>query len=227
MAEKNTLGLAGDLDDVEMIEAVESCFDIKIENEEAEILYNVGGLYDLVIEKLGPPAQPSACFSAYVFYALRCYFRDRYPEKRIAPDVLLRDLTNKRHNEDLWAAIEAGTHLKLPNLTYGCGYWLSWLIVVVSCILLLAADDKRVGGWMLVAGAAGVLAFRFDHGIIPFSKRKTLKSLVHSALTHNFGSLKNRLGGYRKKEAWDTLLLILEEQTAIAPSSINRETVFF
>ena len=48
----NTIDLGDDLDDVEMLMAIEETFGIKIEDEEAEKLVTLGDLYDLVAKKL-------------------------------------------------------------------------------------------------------------------------------------------------------------------------------
>lgn len=48
----NTIDLGDDLDDVEMLMAIEETFGIKIEDKEAEKLVTVGDLYDLVTKKL-------------------------------------------------------------------------------------------------------------------------------------------------------------------------------
>lgn len=48
----NTINLGDDLDDIEMLMAIEETFGIKIEDEEAKKLVTVGDLYDLVKMKL-------------------------------------------------------------------------------------------------------------------------------------------------------------------------------
>ena len=48
----NTVDLGDDLDDVEMLEAFECVFGVSIEDHEAEQLYTVGQLYDLVRTKV-------------------------------------------------------------------------------------------------------------------------------------------------------------------------------
>ncbi|MCG7508333.1 hypothetical protein [Mesorhizobium retamae] len=49
----NSLGLWGDGDEIEMIEAVERAFAIRFENAEAEQLVTMGQLFDLVKSKIG------------------------------------------------------------------------------------------------------------------------------------------------------------------------------
>lgn len=50
----NTVDLGDDLDDVEMLEAIEKIFGIEIKDSEAEKLITMGDLYELVNEKLKP-----------------------------------------------------------------------------------------------------------------------------------------------------------------------------
>jgi len=50
----NTVDLGDDLDDVEMLEAIEKIFGIEIKDREAEKLITMGDLYELVNEKLKP-----------------------------------------------------------------------------------------------------------------------------------------------------------------------------
>ena len=47
----NTVGLHGDLDDVELLQEIEELFKIKISDEEAAEVVTVGQLYDLVKAK--------------------------------------------------------------------------------------------------------------------------------------------------------------------------------
>ncbi|AXI41264.1 DUF3153 domain-containing protein [Sulfitobacter sp. SK011] len=50
----NTINLGDDLDDVEMLMAIEEIFGIEIQDSEAEELTTMGDLYELVSEKLKP-----------------------------------------------------------------------------------------------------------------------------------------------------------------------------
>ena len=48
----NTVNLGDDLEDVEMLQAIEATYGIKIEDAEAEALRTVGQLYELIDSKL-------------------------------------------------------------------------------------------------------------------------------------------------------------------------------
>lgn len=54
---RDTIGLHGDLDDVELLEAVETAFALRITDAEAAALRDVGGLEDLIAARTGTAAE--------------------------------------------------------------------------------------------------------------------------------------------------------------------------
>jgi hypothetical protein len=71
----NTLGLVGDLDDVELVELVERAFDITFSPREMEQILTVGEFYDLLLTKIPPNGADRQCASAMAFYRLRSALR--------------------------------------------------------------------------------------------------------------------------------------------------------
>jgi hypothetical protein len=66
-----TLGLDDDWEPVDVVIAVEKAFDVKITNAEATTIFQVGELYDLLLQKLKGSGGNRMCASAMAFYRLR------------------------------------------------------------------------------------------------------------------------------------------------------------
>jgi acyl carrier protein len=67
----NTLGLDDDLEPVEVVRHLERIFDIRVSNEEAESIFNVGEFYDLLLDKIPSNDADRKCASAMTFYRIR------------------------------------------------------------------------------------------------------------------------------------------------------------
>jgi len=113
----NTLGLDDDLDPVEVVRVVESAFNIKIANKEAEVIVTVGEMFDLLREKIAGNAMDRKCASAMAFYRLRRVLAARHVEFRLVPASnlsWLQDAYTKKHVR----ALEQETGLRLPKPGY-------------------------------------------------------------------------------------------------------------
>jgi hypothetical protein len=81
----NSLGLDDDLDGVEIVKLVELAFDIRIANEDAEAITNVGELYDLLLNKIPRDETNRKCAGAMAFYRLRRALVDLRTANKLAP----------------------------------------------------------------------------------------------------------------------------------------------
>jgi hypothetical protein len=66
----SSLGLSGDLDDVDLVEDIEAAFGLRFSDDEIERCSTVGHLFELVENKL-PDASFGGCATAMTFYRLR------------------------------------------------------------------------------------------------------------------------------------------------------------
>src|SRR5580658_7168241 len=71
----NTLGLDDDLEPVEVVRHLERIFDIRVSNDEAESIVNVGAFYDLLLDKIPSNDADRKCASAMTFYRIRSALR--------------------------------------------------------------------------------------------------------------------------------------------------------
>jgi hypothetical protein len=71
-----TLGVDDDLDPVEVVIEIEKAFDIEISASEAEAIFNVGQLFDLLRGKVQAGDANRKCASAMAFYRIRCALND-------------------------------------------------------------------------------------------------------------------------------------------------------
>jgi acyl carrier protein len=126
------------LDAVEIVMAVEDAFDIRIENEEAEIIRTPGQLIDLVWTKVAR-ADSTTCLSHRAFNWLRKVLMRRCALSRetIVPAAPLATLLNSSQRREFagYLATELGTgRLQLMRRT-----WLSAGLFTAAILLGLAA----------------------------------------------------------------------------------------
>ncbi len=121
------------LDGVELLIAVEEKFGISISDEEAQGLFIVGQLYELIVSKL-PTSH--ACGSMIVFNRLRRGFRAvGFSRGEISPETLLAPLLPLGRRRELWKRLSAVSQLKLPDLRRPL--WVKLMLVVVACLATL------------------------------------------------------------------------------------------
>ncbi len=80
-----------EMNDVAMIEDLESSFGLRFSDEECASWYKVGDIYRCLLQKL-QPLESGKCASAEVFYVMRRHLRDKYPEVPLSPDSSLDEL---------------------------------------------------------------------------------------------------------------------------------------
>ena len=69
---KASLELAGDLDDVELVEDIEKAFGVRLPDGELSNCHTVGDLFDLVLARIPDrSATADRCATAMCFYRLR------------------------------------------------------------------------------------------------------------------------------------------------------------
>ena len=237
----NTLGLDDDLDPVEVVQVVESAFNVKIANNEAEAVFTVGEMFDLLREKIAGNAMDRKCASAMAFYRLRRALAARCADSRLTPASDLSWLRNT-YTKEFVRTLEQETGLRLPKPAN------SWIGRVGATVALLATVGALAAVGMAlatlffnrwngdaIAGSAvfllfgglivgGLLAY-FDPGRLP-KQCVTLGDLAKKTANLSYGLLVNQGADASESQIWKVLTEVLSDFTRVPSTAIHRDTYF-
>jgi len=237
----DTIGLTGDLDDVETLRSVEDLFGMKVTDREAEQTLTVGQLYDLIESKTG--GRTEVCLSQLAFYRLRRAFRELGIAAAVTPATPVSVVRNiqPRSIHASWKTLTRQSALELPALEAPCLFgpvslpkWptIAVLSVLGFATLVVWLDVLGLPPWILfvllfammplVAGL-DFLRWRIV-GDIP-RRVVTIGDLAREAAGHSFGELsRGRKTG--PSDRWFALLALLRQISGYQPK-IARDTTFF
>lgn len=124
------------LDSVELLIEVETVFDIKIPDKEAEKITTVGDFYEAVWDKI-KDKKTDRCASAMLFYKLRKFLTDKY---QFSPkDFKLNSNLNNIIPKDIriakWKEIQQDFSYRLPDLVRP--FWLQQTMLYFGVISIL------------------------------------------------------------------------------------------
>jgi hypothetical protein len=220
------LGLAGDLDDVELIQAVEAAFGVRLSNDELTRLQTVGDLRDLLqahvrhVERGDLP-----CVTAAAYRRLRSAIRKRRPELLLHPKTPMRSFIGRSDARDWWQYLEGEAALALPQLTLSIPGALVVVALVVSPVAVFYFAGSSFGILSLpLLPAAGWLSRRLGRNLP--REPETLGALARVAAAKNISSLSWPAGVVRTKDIWSSLEAIIRDELSF-PGPIRPETRFF
>ena len=237
----DTIGLTGDLDDVETLRSVEDLFGMKVTDREAEQTLTVGQLYDLIESKTG--GRTEVCLSQLAFYRLRRAFRELGIAAAVTPATPVSVVRNIQPHSihASWKTLTRQSTLELPALEAPCLFrpvslpkWptIAVLSVLGFATLVVWLDVLGLPPWILfvllfammplVAGL-DFLRWRIV-GDIP-RRIGTVGDLAREAAGHSFRELScGRKTG--PSDRWFALLALLRQISGYQPK-IARDTTFF
>ncbi len=216
----SSLGLAGDLDDVELIQDVEAAFGIRLADDKISRCSTVGHLFELIEACL--PGMPSgqSCATAMCFYRLR---RALQPYSAIAlkPKTSIAALgavpVRKLHQ-----IIESECGLRPPPqyiTLWGC---LALLLVVSLPFGIFAVG---IPWWVALPSAAlGIVLYRLAPIQLP-GEVETFGDLVKIVASRSIGALAGRGARLGPKEAWQAFTDVLSDHTQLSKDEIGPETL--
>lgn len=179
-----SLGLAGDLDDVELIQDVEAAFGIRLADDEIERCSTVGQLFELIEAHL--PQMPSghSCATAMCFYRLR---RALQPHSAIAlkPKTSISALSAVPVRK-LHQIIETECGLRPP-----LQYITSWGCLALLLVLALPFGLFAIGmpSWVALPSATlGIGLYRLAPIQLP-GEVETFGDLVRIVASRSIGAL--------------------------------------
>lgn len=223
----NTLGLDDDLDSVEIIRDIERVFDISISNDEAERIFTVGEMHDLLLKKISPNDIDRKCASAMAFYRMRSALQRLGYGERLAPDSDIRAIEVGRTRINL-KEIENSSGLRMPKkvptkfylflLTGGFFAILTWAIFIKHGLFIIFLAILL---WFLFSR---LVLHYFDPGKLP-ANCKTLRGLTKMAATQNYGRLVRMGARHTDEDVWKNLIEVLSHY-ALKKSDITRQTYF-
>jgi len=221
---KASLGLIGDLDDVELVEDIEQAFGVSLPDGELSNCNTVGDLFDFVLARIPDrDVEADRCATAMCFYRLRRAVQSLAPSIQLRPSTpisVLRDLSVK----SLYAAMQGGEGMRAPNAylsQWGAG---SLLIAIAGPVGLRLAGTS----WWLACGAlvVGVILYRFSPVRLP-PQAKTVRDLVELVAARNIGELSAQGARLRPTEAWQALKALCSDHAAPSDGEISRETLIY
>lgn len=249
MAE-NTLGLAGDMDDVVVVVGAEGTFGIKFTDSELRETHTVGQFYDLVLRK-HRAAHPAtqACLTQAAFYRVRRALKDLGVNRPVTPATPLASVlpppADRKAVRQAWKQIAVQAGLTLPRLEtpwkqsgpmsrWGAlTFWITgYALVFAIAIALAGLTDIGVGWWLFLEFATifalGIVGSLLAAAFLATAPRrlKTVGDLAGEVAGHNFVELQRDRGSAGASDVWHALITILRSVTA-HKGPIDRETTFF
>lgn len=216
----SSLGLAGDLDDVELIQDVEAAFGVRLADDEIERCSTVGQLFELIEARFPEMPSGQSCATAMCFYQLR---RALQPHCAIAlkPKTSISALgavpVRKMHQ-----IIETECGLRPPPEIISLWGCLALLIVFALPFGLFAIG---MPSWVAVPSAAlGIGLYRLAPIQLP-GEVETFGDLVRIVASRRIGALAGQGARLGPKEAWQAFTDVLSDHTQLSKGEIGPETL--
>lgn len=226
MSADNCFNLAGDGDDVDVLEAVERAFGVKISDAESEDCETFGQLFDVVWAKVRRPNQiVLKCPSAIAFYRLRAGLRKFGFEGKITLATDLKAFFRKRGAKQLRKKLAEEVGLELPHLSLTA---LSAAVLACISVVGLVASVTQ-SSWLpilatviLAAGVAFIVPRELPHTVA------SMRDFTSACTAWNYGLLARESGGARSHDLWHALAIVVRETCGTGfNGSIDRGTRFF
>ena len=216
----SSLGLAGDLDDVELIQDVEAAFGIRLADDEIERCSTVGQLFELIEARLPQMPNGHSCATAMCFYRLRRALQS-HSATALKPMTSISALSavpvRKLHH-----IIETECGLRSPPhciTLWGC---LALLLVLALPFGLFAVG---MPWWIAFPSAAlGIGLYRLAPIQLP-GEVETFGDLVRIVASRSIGALAGQGARLGPKEAWQAFTDVLSDHTQLSKGEIGPETL--
>jgi len=210
MTDANTLGLAGDGDEVCLVEAIERGFSVNFKVADLEQCLTVGDLHRLILAET-PHAERSntTCLSALAFYRLKRTLAAQYPGITLRPSTPLTAFTGRFGATQFRSQLKQQTGLALPHLVGSLSAFLLGLATIGAPFA-----GYHLWGWpgttvvlplACLAHAAGRFLSNYD-GV-------TLGDLARRVGAMNVRRLLPQGTVLRTSEVWSTYVALIRHET--------------
>jgi acyl carrier protein len=188
------------LDSVEILVNVENAFGITISNYEAEKIYTVGDIHNIVWRNI-QGRQSMRCRSQQLFYRLRYTLINRYkvPREAIELDASLNIIFPKKNRRLKYYKLQKELQLKMPELVlpaiWARALFITGIIFIpgmlaTALVLIYGYDRTR---WLYLLPGLGLIATIFISNILDAVRTEfepeTIKDYTKTVLSLNYGTL--------------------------------------
>ena len=224
-AKINSLNLAGDGDDIDLLEDVERVFGIEVSDAEASDMETVGQLHELICNRIDVRAD-AACLSATVFRKLVAGMDGI----RVRPQTRIDEAIEPKASGEVLRKLENATGLKLFIRRHPASIGVSTVLTFAFPALVVASWSTLGNlafvwllGWLAVPRTSAWSDAVF--GKVP-PRVETVGELVTQILPENYSTLAASGVTGNRGDVWKLLVLICSEY---APGGIKvtPETTFF
>jgi len=225
--EPDSVGLAGDGDDVDMIEDFEAAFQITFSDEDAERIVTLGDAFEVICSKLpSDPKQQSKCLTAMAYYRLNRALCEHGKINLTTRVEVPRGQSPKSFQKQL----EQRTDLKLDFLTE-TSLWV-FILSLLQLVTWIAAPIFLSGFSALLVG---ILLAAITHALWRFADRcdnrvwlfdGTLVDLSRQASETNIGKLVSLGGKWTESDVWKIMASIIHQATGLPADNMTPEMKF-
>lgn len=214
----SSLGLVGDLDDVDLIEDIEAAFGLRLPDDEIERCCTVGQLFGLIEARL-PEATAGGCATAMTFYRLRRALQAEIAAP-LRPTTSIRELGGMSVRKLHRIIRQSGLRPPPEQLSLWGGAALVLVAVLPTGALLLGL------GWLVAAVSAITPYALFRAAPIRLPHRvQSFGDLVRVVASRSIGALSKQGARLRLSEAWDAFTEVLSDHTPLAKQAITLDTL--
>ena len=217
---QSSLGLAGDLDDVELIEDVEEAFGIRFADCDLQQCRTVGDLFELVKGSLPEGERIGrGCATAMCFYRLRRAILANFG-RELRPATPIRELSSVPVDALYRVVRECGFRPPAPVISiWGC------VALLLVPTLPLLSIGIGLTWWIAAATAApAIIAYAYSPIRLP-GGIATFGDLVRVVASRNIRALSNDGARLRTSEMWTALKDVISDHTALSKDAIESDTL--
>jgi hypothetical protein len=222
----NDLQLGGDGDDLELLQAIEAAFGVRLTNAEAGACITVGNLHDVLLQRVHHVDRGALpCLSAIAYRRLKRAIEKRVPEAKVRPQTPLADIVKIGQVAGWWRHLAGEAGLRLPRLGIGGWGFATIVVLLLSPLALLPWLGKLSFARLLASGPLAVVLGWCLPAHLP-SRYRTVGDLARATAAMNISSLSWPAGAMRTRDVWDALETIIRDNL-LWEGPLDRETRFF
>lgn len=207
------------MDGVEMLDAVERAFRIKIKDREAEACLLVGDLHALVLQKCRHAERGTACLSANAFRLLRRVVAEIKPNVTVIPTTPAHGLLSSADLRSLWTRMNQRCGLDMPESIESIVPWLILVASLGGVYGLYRWMGAAEGGVALIAGllANTIIFYGRDHFFPPRlpAQYKTVGDLARALAQINPAFFAGPVGMLRTRDIFPMIQRIIQSHAGL------------
>lgn len=222
-----SVGIVGDGDDVELIEAFESTFEISFSNEEVESMSTLGQAFEAICSKLPTTqSQQNKCLTAMAYYRLN---RALCGDGKINLGTRV-EVPQDQSPRSFQKQLERRADLRLHFLTRASTrtiilfffQFVSWIVAPI----MLSGSSAFIVGVVIAAGSHILWRFADSSDERVWMFDGTLGDLSRQASETNFRKLVSLGGTWKEPDVWKTMTSIIHDCTGFPPDNMTPEMKF-